>query len=127
MRTYSEIQQRIRDSDSFFGFDVEVLVSYLPLEECREFLKPEVKEWEHTANTTDVIYEDLAEYMSFAWKKANDERGLSAVRSIEKIMAWLFLLERDDLIVQADSHDNEPYGKGILRFVCQQLELKIEG
>lgn len=127
MRSYSEIQQRIRDDDGFFGFGIEVLATYLPLEECREFLKEGVEDWDHKANTTDVIYNDLAEYMSFAWEKANAERGLSAIRSIEKVKAWLFLLERDDILIALEEHDTEPYGKGMLRFVCQQLELKIEG
>jgi len=42
--------------------------------------------------TREAIIAKIVDYMPFAWEKANDERGLSAIRSIEHMKAWTWLL-----------------------------------
>jgi hypothetical protein len=41
----------------------------------------------------EIIIEDMKEYYGFALEKATDHRGLSAGRSIEKMEAWVWLLD----------------------------------
>lgn len=128
MRSYSEIKKRIDTSKTFFGFDIEVLAFYLPYDEGgKELCKPEITEddWNSDvhSNTVDSIYEELRSYMEFAWEKALDERGLSAVRSIEKLTALVWLLGRDDMVNYLDSNDGGSYGKNHLLYICRELEL----
>ena len=56
--------------------------------------------------------------MDFAWRKANDERGLSASRIVSHYRNWYWLL-CDDSINFSDLEDNyEPYGKPVLVEMC---------
>ena len=57
----------------------------------------------------------MLEYMPFAWKKANDGRGLSAARSMSHFAAWTWLAG-DDL---GDLTEYEFYGKDNLVRICE--------
>ena len=66
--------------------------------------------------------EDMAEYMEFAWGKANGKRGLSAGRSMDHFSIWLWLDGEDDL-AQSIRQEYEFYGKPQLVQICAYLEL----
>ena len=104
MRTQDEIVARIREKRSFFGFDAEVLLPSLDFEHAVEFLKPEAtrEHWEGGGEKKEPyplaeasVMRDFRDYAEFAWGKAQDHRGLSAYRSLEKLSAWAWLLGRD--------------------------------
>ena len=57
----------------------------------------------------------MKEYMEFAWEKANEFRGLSAMRSMHHYTAWTWLLGDDfGNLLQYDY-----YGKDNLIRICE--------
>lgn len=143
MRTFEEIVAKCRDTESSFGFHLEVLVPYLPFEYAKEFLQDTVVEEEWNSKiiplTEENLKGDMGDYMEFAWGKVIDHRGLSASRSIEKMVEWCWLLGDDESVAFAEEDKNYAmYGAPILNFICkkhgfpipdegEQLERMING
>ena len=112
-------------------FNKEVAVYFLPFEVLKSYYK------EHSVNTeendedwrqiTDIkeAAQDFLDYMVFAWKKAIDEKGVSASRSIDKLSAWMRILGRTDIAEILDNDDLfYPYGRPALKKACQILGIK---
>ncbi len=125
MRTQEEIFNRIKereDSDPF-GFEVGEYIDFLDFEHACSFLKPEVAEgqWNGIRKepTTENILATMLKYMPFAWKKANNCRGISAERSIMHYEAWLWLLN-DGFLEQLNEIEYEHYGKEKLIAICEK-------
>lgn len=118
MRTDQEIIDRInaRKEVDFFGFELIDLLIRLPFELAKPFLNPDVKgeDWKVQPRDRDSVLKEMLEYMPFAWDKANNCRGLSAVRSMCHYMAWVWLAG-DDL---GDLTDYQYYGKDNLVKIC---------
>ncbi len=133
VRTEEEIIKRIKNA-GWFDFAAEVLVDYLSWKNAKQFYKDDyVKEVESgkrekPKKITD-IYEtaqDFLDYMVFGWKKALDKKGLSAIRTINKLSHWLWLMGREDLerLIQNDELYN-PYGTPALIAVCEKMGIKV--
>jgi hypothetical protein len=125
VRTYEEIAEKCRDTESSFGFHLEVLVPYLPYKYAKDFLKEDVveEEWDKKVIplTEDNVKRDMGDYMEFAWGKVIDHRGLSASRSVEKMAEWCWLLGDDESVEFAETDGNYAmYGAPILNFMCQK-------
>ena len=120
MRTQEEIVKRIEASkkDDFLGFQRSCLISFLDFAHAKAYLKPEVTEdkWQIEGQTPTEI---IKNYMPFAWDKANTCRGISASRSIDHMIAWLWLDNKNDLLPKMKS-EYEFYGKPCLVLVCQE-------
>jgi hypothetical protein len=129
MRTQEEIVARIneREKIDFFGFERDDYLKRLDYEHAKPFLADGVthNQWiEATATTAkdDAGIRQVAiEYMDFAWEKANNERGLSAARTMSHYTAWFWLLghELGDGRLLSYVH----YGKEHLRLICKELGL----
>ena len=127
MRKYEEITTKIKEKrEEVFSFWIEVLISYLPFEYAKEFLKDTTeKEWEEkyfTPMDRETIIKEMYEYMEFAWGKVADHRGLSAGRSIDKMEAWIWLLE-DDLVLAEIPYPY--YGAPKLAAICKEYDFPI--
>jgi hypothetical protein len=132
-RTPEEILAKIREHEKnktdFFGFQRQDLITFLPWEEAKEFLKKEYvtkveagKEEKWEAYTDPV--ERIKDYMDFALDKATGHRGLSAGRSIDHMQAWLWLAGEDELLAQAEDDKNwGQYGAGILMLICKHYDI----
>lgn len=134
LRTQEEILEKYKeyeDDGRMFDFRPEVLLEHLSYENSSQFLSDKYKakissgeiKYSFVNNVLEAT-QDFLDYMVFAWMKAQDERGLSASRSIQKLSAWLWLLNREDL----ESKINEdglynPYGAPALVEVCKALEI----
>lgn len=118
MRTRQQVVARIQllnDGDKnfqdFLAFEREVLYTYLDFESAKQFLKngAEKEQWEIDGIPLSLaeaaIKADLESYLAFAWDKAVHHRGLSASRSIDKIKAWLWLLEEDELLAKIENRE----------------------
>lgn len=120
-RTQDAIVEQInlRKSDDLFGFEWHMYLEYLDFEHARQFLKDDVTA-EKWCSSTKTPSQQIIEYMPFAWEKANDQRGLSANRSIEHMIAWLWLDESPiyDAIVREYDDNYNFYGKPILEQIC---------
>jgi hypothetical protein len=114
-------------------FSADVLIDYLDYQNAKKFLTDEyiqgIESGDKTWVKIDTIEEaaqDFLDYMVFAWMKSEDERGISASRSIEKLGSWLFLMGRDDLsdLIHKKELYN-PYGAPALIAVCDAMGIKV--
>ena len=129
MRTQQEIKQRFLDrkEKDFLGFEVDEYLMAMSSETLESLRGNGIKndadlsEHEPQWSSNDELLETCRDYMSFAWDKANDCRGISANRSVGHYIAWLWLLgenQFDDLM-----DDYEFYGKPQLVRICNYLRL----
>ena len=119
MRTNDEILARIEavKANDWMGTQISDLVVRLPFAKALPYLKPEVKEddWEVMPRDRETVLAEMLDYMPFAWDKANNERGVSASRSMNHYSAWVWLAG-DDL---GDLTQYQFYGKDNLRRICK--------
>ena len=126
MRTPAEIKERIQElsqgTADFFGVQRSDLVTFLPFKEAQIYLKEGVteEEWDWKEPTEENIKKEILDYMPFAWDKANDMRGLSANRSIDHMMGWLWLIS-DELYQKIAYIPYEHYGKEKLVAICEHF------
>lgn len=134
VRTQQEIVARISFIDGggdFFGTQRgDLLDCVASFEAARPFLRDSCteKDWADAFTPTratdrESILAWVLEYMPFAWEKANDCRGLSAVRSLDHFRARLWLLGGEDS-KWADRLWETPhsyYGKPHLRAICEHF------
>lgn len=121
-RTNQEIVERLRTmTDPFSGQTITDLLEFLPWEEAREFLKPDIgmQEWADDGlpneYTEEYILRQMGEYLQFAFEKATDERGLSAMRSMCHYKNWFWLLGDQAPTWAGDQLlDYDDYGKANL-------------
>lgn len=122
-RTQEEIVARmeeIKDRD-FFGHQRSDLLDYLDFEHAKPYLKEGVtpEQWEEVLRDTMSPNARMIDYMSFAWEKANGERGLSAARTMDHYTSWLWL-DGDETLHKTLENYTE-YGKPQLREICEYL------
>ena len=119
MRTDEEILARIEavKADDWMGTQTSDLIVRLPFEKAQPYLKPEAKaeDWKIAPRDRDALLAEMLGYMPFAWGKANNERGLSAGRSMDHYSAWTWLAG-DDL---GDLRGYSYYGKDNLCRICK--------
>lgn len=124
MRTQEEILKRIDDrkKSDFFGFEWPEYINHLIFDNAKPFYNErnlEDAEKSHKIETLEETKEKAVDYMSFAWEKANNCRGISASRSLSHYAAWMWLLGYDDLDEKLE--DYQYYGKDELVFICDEL------
>jgi len=123
MRTAEEIIKRIEDrrEDDFLGFEWPFYLDGLTFEQAKPYLKEDATGEGWKVKTVAEIRQEAIDYMSFAWDKANNCRGISASRSISHYQAWLWMLGED----WSDSlwDDYEYYGKPQLVRICEYFGL----
>lgn len=125
-RTEQEILaeiDRLYDDDEkdLFGFKCDVLLSYLPFNIAKPYLEESITDDEFNSKIACKKSPEqmICSYMPFAWEKANDCRGLSAIRSIERI-AVLLWLDKKDKFYDLFCMGFEYYGKTHLVPVCEE-------
>ena len=125
MRTQDEIVARV-DSiiKSDFGmFESGPLIDYLDYDHAKKYLKDDVGEDDYKQEQR-TPKEVMIDYMPFAWRKANDQRGISAWRSLAHYKAWLWLDGDEDLWPTLDDYNF--YGKPQLIEICKYLGIDHE-
>jgi len=113
--------------NEFLNFEPEVLLEFLPFDAVKDLCKDETTaETFGAPKTLEEGVDAFLGYMEFAWGKAEDERGLSAMRSIQKLSAYLWLFGRDDLhdLINDDDLCN-PYGAPALIAVCDEMKIPV--
>jgi len=131
MRTTEEIVFRAKEAQAIvLDFTFGVLVEYLPWADARQFFKDDAhaelsEEWEQRSLDRTAIVEEMRDYMTFAWDKAIDHRGISACRSIDKMIAWLWLLGEDDFIAEIKGISFTNYGAPKLARICERFDFPI--
>lgn len=113
-----------RLTGDMLGFEVGEYLDYLPYEAAKPYLKDGVtaEQWERdgrASHTREAVLERMSDYMSFAFEKANGQRGISASRSILHYVAWTWLAGDAALSEQIEQIPHEYYGKPTLRRICE--------
>ena len=128
MRTQDEIVKRIearRQADPLC-FEIDEYIVRLDFAHAQPLIKDGVteQEWNRETDSLNAPVERMHSYMEFAWNKANNCRGISANRSILHYIAWLWLAEEDELLMQVEDEFNGNYhfyGKPILEIICEHF------
>lgn len=125
MRTQEEVVERYeerKDAD-MFGFETDEYLMRMDWERAQTYLVDDAtsEDWPvpEDALERDKILERMKGYMKFARKKADNERGLSAKRSIAHYIAWIWLLGDDGFLAELEREydGSEDYGKSTLRMI----------
>jgi hypothetical protein len=126
MRTQEEILARIQliTPRDVFGFQSNDLIMRLTYQNALPHLNDGVtaEQWAESVKDLDTPAACIKDYMPFAWNKANSCRGLSAMRNIEHMRAWLWLDGKDELCNQMDGL-YDFYGKPCLVKICKAYEI----
>ncbi|KKM56234.1 hypothetical protein LCGC14_1551890 [marine sediment metagenome] len=133
MKTDDQILERIAYVEKKvdpIGFATSDLIFRLGYKAGKQFLKSDVTEKEYNTklkwskNKNDIIKE-MKEYLSFAFQKATDERGISANRSLLHYQNWFWLIGDQDF---ADSifKDFSNYGLEKLKEIEKKLKTMKE-
>lgn len=130
MRTQEEIATKVRASRTkFLDFAGDALLAYLDFDHAREFLKDgtTAEQWAecHTPLAADKVIAEMRDYMSFAWGKVEDHRGISASRSVDKMTAWAWLLGDGGAYAAIEAAGFPNYGAPKLAAVCRVLGFPI--
>lgn len=130
MRTTQEIVEfyRKQASGDFFGTFADDLLRHITFADAKEFLKPNADEakWHYEPLADDATLNRIAEYMTFAWTKVRNHRGISAGRSLAHMRAWLWLLGDNELVTFCDDGDNyAQYGAPVLAAICRKYGFPI--
>lgn len=133
MKSAVEIKNKFNEgfAEDVFGFGTGDILYALSFEDAKEYLREDYvakesasEEWEaNRLKTDDDVKAKMLDYLSFAWDKAIDERGLSADRSIRHFAAWAWLIDDEFYKQIEDMYENNygPYGIPILKFIGDKL------
>lgn len=124
-RATEEIIARIKEVEGsvsdFFGTISSDLLTTLTFEQAKPWLKDEATsaDWKQSDRTVSGLLKEIRDYLPFAWGKANNQRGLSACRSINHMQAWLWLLGEEQAAEEIGDYDM--YGKPQLRAISEAV------
>lgn len=125
-RSQQAIVERIdQQRKNFLDFQTEVLINYLDFEHASAYLTDEARsdEWQQSdASNRAFILDEMKNYMiEFGLPKCLGHRGLSAGRTIDKMRAWLWLLEDETTLAYVSDDDHyQNYGAPMLKRICEQ-------
>jgi hypothetical protein len=125
MRTQDEIVARfmLRKDLDLLGFETGEYLLALDFEHAKPFIDPRAtpERWKDVIFSGDEsVLERMRSYVDFAYEKINDERGISAVRSISHYIAWLWLVGNDALCNWVESAEYTDYGRAIMDRICAE-------
>lgn len=111
-RSQNEIFARAQAADDMFGWAHEVLLPYLDFEHAKPILNDgvTVEEWAEYAEAPAKVRDEAHSYYVFALGKIEDERGISAERSVLKLREYAWLMGLDDVVAAMDAAEYAPYG-----------------
>lgn len=119
-RTHEDIVARLeritQSGSDWLATQRSDLIAWLPYALAKPFLKPDFQEDEFKELTDELEKKcptpmaHVKDYLTFAWGKANNCRGISAGRSLDHLTSWLWL-DGFDLVDTEWWKDYDYYGK----------------
>ena len=127
MRTQQEILTKFREHSGPLDFTRDVLFEHLDYDHAREFLKPECtrEKYESYAAQQPPLEEARLYMDEYGWPKCLGERGISAVRTVQKMQAWFWLVGNDEMVAAIRGESYDDYGWSILHMICTQMSWPI--
>lgn len=133
IRTTDEILKKINEGfkNDIFGFGVSDIIEALPFEHAKKFYtdeflnKPDAKEIheKEQLKTKDDVLKRMKDYLEFAYRKAENQRGLSADRSIQHYIAWAWLIDDEFYKWLENEYETNYHSYGI--HILQEIEKRI--
>ena len=116
MKTEQEILDAMADMKwkDLFGTRMGDIMEGLSFEKAKPWLKETAKpeDWTKIQLTSDKqIYDQAVKYLDFAQEKIDNQRGLSANRSMYHYQAWLWLMNAPQEIQDVAWRDYDDYGQ----------------
>jgi hypothetical protein len=129
-RTQEEIKARFEEADDWMGIQKNDLISYMDFETAKPLLDGEyvkaiedgTEKWEDKVD----LKERIKSYMDFAVDKAENQRGLSAGRSMLHYKTWIWLDDPsfyDEIVWEIDNYTD--YGKPVLEKICKHYGIDL--
>jgi len=122
MKTQNEIVAKVEEikSEDIFGFKTNDLLEFLDFEHAKPYLIEGATEdqWEQGTLARENILKKMEDYMSFAWEKANNCRGISAGRSLAHYTVWIWLIGDEEKFGDLENYNY--YGKDNLIKICEE-------
>lgn len=119
MRTQDEILERHKNCQDFLGTQKGDLLNYMNVENIKGFLTEDgLKELEAGKldyPTKDLPKDTILDYLEFAYGKAENQRGISAGRSMAHFKTWIWMDDPvfyAEIIEDIDNYDD--YGIPVL-------------
>ncbi|MFD8075864.1 hypothetical protein ACFV3E_24810 [Streptomyces sp. NPDC059718] len=111
-RSQDDIIARAQSADDMFGWSQEVLLAYVDYDHARPFLHDNftAEQWTEYAEDPAKVHDAAHAYYVFALGKIEDERGISAERSVIKLREYAWLMGLDDVVAAMDAAEYAPYG-----------------
>lgn len=112
VRSQDEIAARAEAADDLFGWAQDVLLPHLDYEHAKPLLKDGVTadEWADYTAGEGPLATAITSYYQFALGKIEDQRGISAERSVIKLREMAWLAGRDDVVAAMDAAPYPEYG-----------------
>lgn len=125
MRTQDDVAERYeaRRGTDQFGFETNEYLMRLDWGHAKKYLVDDATPDDWPANPEaldrEKILERMKSYMPFAHEKADNQRGISAWRSVAHYVAWIWLLGDDEFLAKVESKydGSEDYGKSTLMMI----------
>lgn len=128
-RSQDEILARAEAADDCFGWAREVLLTRLDYDHVKPYLNDDVTadDWAACVAKTGTLAEEITGYYRFALGKIEDERGISAERSVIKLREMAWLAGRDDVAAAMDAAPYPEYGAPKVAAFAARFGLEPEG
>lgn len=136
MPTQEQILERFKEkrgSDAtglWYEFMGKLLVPYLPFDyiknelATKDILDEDINDIMTPLNRIEILKE-AQKYLSFAWDKCNDQRGISANRSLAHYIEWFWLADEPEFSDKIDKEfetNYHSYGRHILEMIEAKLK-----
>lgn len=127
MRTYEEVVRRVEhlskedNPADMLGTEFGDLVVLLRFKDAKPYLRPGVSQTEWQASNPNESKAAAEAYIPFAIGKALNHRGLSAIRSVAHLSAWVWLNCTDEEFERWEKAPYEQYGMPKIKLACELL------
>lgn len=123
----AEIERVAQTGDDFFGAQRQELIHALTFENAKPFLTDgatsEMWDAAKPYRTDEDVREAARDYLEFAVSKALGHRGLSAGRSVQHYLGWVFLVAGEEARVSVEEATYQNYGVPQLLRAATALEI----
>lgn len=99
------------------------LISLLPFDLAKPFLKPGISGADWKPQTQEEAYDRAREDLCFAWDKTLGHRGISASLMADVMLDWVWLLCGENQAKQVEDAPHENYGAPKLALAGKFLDI----
>ena len=118
-----------QDPNEFVDLDGrrrERLISLLPYELAKPYIKPEITSEQWKPTTEEELFSSCKRDLTFAWEKALGHRGISASLMSEVMLDWVWLICGEAAAKEVEDAPYKNYGAPKLTLAEKLLDMSID-